>query len=187
MQVRARYFKRHQQIKPAAALVWAVVEEDRPPRDELSGNTDMAEFERGKRCGLRTEVDWRFGGAAGDLVAQRDLLGGAALLPVAQRNAERDQQDGNNEGDGPKTEAQTHYNGASKILIRPTMKIFVAIAFALILASLGSALFFLMRDKGKSNRTVQALAMRVGLSITLFLLVLGMYKLGWIQPKGLPY
>ena len=67
------------------------------------------------------------------------------------------------------------------------MKIFVAIAFALILASLGSALFFLMRDKGKSNRTVQALAMRVGLSITLFLLVLGMYKLGWIQPKGLAY
>lgn len=67
------------------------------------------------------------------------------------------------------------------------MKIFVAIAFALILASLGSALFFLMRDKGKSDRTVQALAMRVGLSITLFLLVLGMYKLGWISPKGLPY
>jgi hypothetical protein len=27
----------------------------------------------------------------------------------------------------------------------------------------------------------------VGLSITLFLIVLGMYKLGWIQPKGLPY
>ena len=65
------------------------------------------------------------------------------------------------------------------------MKIFVAIAFALIIASLGSALFFLMRDKGKSNRTVQALAMRVGLSITLFLIVLGAYKLGWIQPKGL--
>ena len=65
------------------------------------------------------------------------------------------------------------------------MKILVAIAFILILASLGSALFFLMRDKGKSNRTVQALAMRVGLSITLFLLVLGAYKMGWIQPKGL--
>lgn len=67
-----------------------------------------------------------------------------------------------------------------------TMKLFVAIAFALILASLGSALFFLMRDKGRSNRTVHALAMRVGLSITLFLLVLGMYKLGWIAPTGLP-
>jgi hypothetical protein len=65
------------------------------------------------------------------------------------------------------------------------MKILVAIAFILILASLGSALFFLMRDKGKSNRTVQALAMRVGLSITLFLLLLGAYKMGWIAPTGL--
>ncbi|QJD99269.1 twin transmembrane helix small protein [Massilia forsythiae] len=65
------------------------------------------------------------------------------------------------------------------------MKIVVAIAFVLILGSLASALFFLMRDKGRSNRTVQALAMRVGLSITLFLLVLFSYKMGWIQPTGL--
>jgi hypothetical protein len=65
------------------------------------------------------------------------------------------------------------------------MKILVAIAFILILASLGSALFFLMRDKGKSNRTVQALAMRVGLSVTLFLLLLAAYKMGWIAPTGL--
>jgi len=66
-----------------------------------------------------------------------------------------------------------------------TMKILVAIAFLLIIGSLGSALFFLMRDKGKSNRTVHALAMRVGLSITLFLLLLGAYKMGWIQPTGI--
>jgi len=65
------------------------------------------------------------------------------------------------------------------------MKIFVAIAFILIIASLGSALFFLMRDKGRSNRTVQALAMRVALSITLFLIVLASYKLGWITPTGI--
>jgi len=65
------------------------------------------------------------------------------------------------------------------------MNILVAIAFVLILGSLGSALFFLMRDKGKSNRTVNALAMRVGLSITLFLLLLAAYKLGWIAPTGL--
>jgi hypothetical protein len=32
---------------------------------------------------------------------------------------------------------------------------------------------------------VQALAMRVGLSITLFLLLLGAYKMGWIVPTGL--
>jgi len=66
-----------------------------------------------------------------------------------------------------------------------TMKIFVAIAFILIIGSLGSALFFLMKDKGRSNRTVQALAMRVGLSITLFLLLLASYKMGWIHPTGL--
>lgn len=65
------------------------------------------------------------------------------------------------------------------------MKIFVAIAFVLILASLGSALFFLMRDKGRSNRTVNALALRVGLSIVLFLCLLGAHQLGWIAPTGL--
>lgn len=65
------------------------------------------------------------------------------------------------------------------------MKIAVAIAFILILASLGSALFFLMRDRGKSNRTVHALALRVGLSITLFLLILLAHKLGYIQPTGI--
>ena len=65
------------------------------------------------------------------------------------------------------------------------MKILVAIAFILILGSLGSALFVLMRDKGKSNRTVQALAMRVGLSIALFLLILLAHHLGYIQPTGI--
>lgn len=65
------------------------------------------------------------------------------------------------------------------------MKILVAVAFILILGSLGSALFFLMRDKGKSNRTVHALAMRVGLSITLFLLLMAAHYMGWIQPTGI--
>ena len=65
------------------------------------------------------------------------------------------------------------------------MKILVAVAFILIIGSLGSALFFLMRDKGKSNRTVQALALRVGLSITLFLFILGAHYMGWIQPTGI--
>ena len=65
------------------------------------------------------------------------------------------------------------------------MKIFIAIAFILIIGSLGSALFFVMRDKGRMNRAVNALAMRVGLSVTLFLLLLGAYKMGWIAPTGL--
>jgi hypothetical protein len=65
------------------------------------------------------------------------------------------------------------------------MKIVVAIAFVLIIGSLGSALFFLMRDKGKSNNTVRALAVRVGLSISLFVMILVAYKLGYIHPTGL--
>ena len=65
------------------------------------------------------------------------------------------------------------------------MKILVAVAFILILASLGSALVFLMKDKGKSNRTVTALAFRVGFSIALFILILVAYHQGWIQPTGI--
>ena len=67
------------------------------------------------------------------------------------------------------------------------MKILVAIAFILIIGSLASALVFLMRDKGRSNRTVQALALRVGFSILLFLLILLANRLGWIQPTGITY
>jgi hypothetical protein len=65
------------------------------------------------------------------------------------------------------------------------MKIIVAIAFVLIIGSLASALFFLMRDKGKTDRTVWALTMRVGLSVVLFVLLLLAYRLGYIQPTGI--
>lgn len=65
------------------------------------------------------------------------------------------------------------------------MKILVAIAFFLIIFSLGSALVYLMKDKGKSNRTVKALAFRVGFSISLFLLILLANHFGLIQPTGI--
>ena len=66
------------------------------------------------------------------------------------------------------------------------MRIFVVIIFLLIVASLGSALFYLMRDKGNSNRTVNALTVRIGLSVALFLLLLFANWMGWIQSTGLP-
>lgn len=65
------------------------------------------------------------------------------------------------------------------------MKILVAIAFLLIFLSLGSALIYLMKDKGKSNRTVKALAFRVGFSISLFILILIANYFGYIQPTGI--
>jgi hypothetical protein len=65
------------------------------------------------------------------------------------------------------------------------MKILVAIAFLLIFISLGSALIYMMKDKGKSNRTVTALAFRVGFSIALFILILIANHFGLIQPTGI--
>ncbi|MBN4664584.1 twin transmembrane helix small protein [Pandoraea nosoerga] len=67
------------------------------------------------------------------------------------------------------------------------MRILVAIAFVLILGSLASALFFMMRDKGRSNRTVHSLMVRVGLSVTLFLLILFANWMGWIHSTGIRY
>ena len=66
------------------------------------------------------------------------------------------------------------------------MKILIVITFCFILISLGSALFFLMKDQGGNNRTVRALAFRVGFSIVLFLILLAAYQLGWVAPTGLP-
>ncbi len=66
------------------------------------------------------------------------------------------------------------------------MHIVVAIAFVLILASLFSGLYFVMKDKGKSNRAVNALSLRIGFSILLFLFILFSYRMGWIHPTGIP-
>ncbi len=66
------------------------------------------------------------------------------------------------------------------------MHIIVAIAFALILASLFSGLYFVMKDRGRSNRAVNALTLRIGFSILLFIFILVSYKLGWIHPTGIP-
>lgn len=67
------------------------------------------------------------------------------------------------------------------------MKILVAFVFALILLSLGSALFYLMRDKGASNKTVRALGVRVGFSVALFIFLIVANQLGWIQTTGIRY
>ena len=70
------------------------------------------------------------------------------------------------------------------------MKYLIALAFLAIIASLGSALFFMMKDgrdgKPKSDNMVRALALRVGVSIVLFACILVAWKLGYIQPTGIP-
>jgi hypothetical protein len=67
------------------------------------------------------------------------------------------------------------------------MHILVAIAFVLIIGSLASALYFMMHDRGTTQRMVWSLATRVGLSISLFLSILFAHCMGWIQPTGIPF
>jgi hypothetical protein len=69
------------------------------------------------------------------------------------------------------------------------MTYLVIIAFVAILASLGVALFFMMRGgrsgPDASQKMARALAARVGVSILLFACVLLAWKLGYIQPTGI--
>lgn len=62
------------------------------------------------------------------------------------------------------------------------MKAVIALVFAGILVALGSALLFLVRDRGATSRTVNALTVRVALSVALLLFIWFSYWMGWIQP-----
>lgn len=65
------------------------------------------------------------------------------------------------------------------------MKIVVVIGLVAVVVALFTALVFLYRDRGKGHRVVIALAVRVGLSITVVAFLLLSYWMGWIAPGGL--
>ena len=64
------------------------------------------------------------------------------------------------------------------------MKFLVIVLFLVILGSLGSGLFYLIKDKGQSDRTVKALSFRIGISVGLFALLFILWGAGLIQPHG---
>jgi hypothetical protein len=66
------------------------------------------------------------------------------------------------------------------------MKWIIAAGFVLIVASLVSALVFLVRDKGRTRNTVRALGLRVAFSVLLFAFILIAHRNGWIQSTGIP-
>ncbi len=63
-------------------------------------------------------------------------------------------------------------------------KILVILVLLTIIGSLFSGLFFLIRDKGASDRTVRALTVRISLSVLLFVLLMIGYATGLLQPHG---
>jgi len=64
------------------------------------------------------------------------------------------------------------------------MNILIVGFLVLILAILGSALYFMLNDRGGSTRTVRALTLRVGLSLALFLLLMLAHFSGLITLRG---
>jgi hypothetical protein len=70
--------------------------------------------------------------------------------------------------------------------MQPLFRILVIAVFAGILVSLGSALYQLTRSGGDSKKMIRSLAIRVGLSVALFLLLMIAWYAGLIAPHGLP-
>ena len=71
------------------------------------------------------------------------------------------------------------------------MKTIIVLAFAAILSALAFAGIFMIKrgpagEPTPKGRMARALAIRVGVSVGVFLFVLLSYAMGWIQPTGIP-
>jgi cytochrome bd-type quinol oxidase subunit 2 len=65
------------------------------------------------------------------------------------------------------------------------IKILIVVVLAAIVVSLGSGLFHLVKDEGQSKRMVNALTVRIALSVLLFVLLFVAWKSGLIVPHGI--
>lgn len=64
-------------------------------------------------------------------------------------------------------------------------KLIIVAFLVVILYNLGAGLYYMMVDKGTTNRTVTALTRRIALSFGLILLVMFSIWMGWITPHDL--
>ncbi|MEJ2059450.1 MAG: twin transmembrane helix small protein [Gammaproteobacteria bacterium] len=65
------------------------------------------------------------------------------------------------------------------------IKIIVIFLLLVIIGSLGSAIVYLIKDRGTGTRTVKALTVRITLSFIAFLLLIIGYFTGLIHPHGI--
>ena len=72
------------------------------------------------------------------------------------------------------------------IIVR--MKTLIVIAFVAVILSLGAAGLFMLKGSNegekKTSNMARALSVRIGLSVAIFLLLLIMWAMGWIEPTG---
>jgi cytochrome b subunit of formate dehydrogenase len=70
------------------------------------------------------------------------------------------------------------------------MKTLIVLMLVAVLVALASAGVFMLRKPGASGgrgkHMARALALRVGLSVALFLFILLSWYMGWVRPSGLP-
>jgi len=65
------------------------------------------------------------------------------------------------------------------------IKLLIIAVLIAIIVSLGSGLFHLVKDHGRSDRMVKALTVRIALSVALFVLLFIAWQQGLIAPHGL--
>jgi cytochrome bd-type quinol oxidase subunit 2 len=65
------------------------------------------------------------------------------------------------------------------------IKILIVVVLVAIVVSLGSGLFHLVKDDRQSKRMVNALTVRIALSVLLFVLLFVAWKGGLIVPHGI--
>jgi hypothetical protein len=63
------------------------------------------------------------------------------------------------------------------------MRVVVILFIVVILASLGSALYYLVRDRGSGERVARALTVRIALSVVLFLMLIIGFQTGLITTR----
>jgi len=63
-------------------------------------------------------------------------------------------------------------------------KVLVIILLLVIVSALFSGMYYMMKDKGKTDRVVKALTWRIGISLALFALLFIGQATGLIQPHG---
>jgi Protein of unknown function (DUF2909) len=65
------------------------------------------------------------------------------------------------------------------------MQFLIVLLLAVIVGSLGHALFSMSSGPDRAQQMAQALTVRITVSVGLFVLLLAGYHFGWIEPRGI--
>ncbi|MDH3378902.1 MAG: DUF2909 domain-containing protein [Gammaproteobacteria bacterium] len=63
-------------------------------------------------------------------------------------------------------------------------KLIIVVLMILMVTSLASAFWYMIKDRGKSDRTVKALTLRISIWVALFLILVGGVYSGLITPSN---